>query len=203
MQTERCTLAQAVIRFLKNQYVERDGTETRFLGGCFGIFGHGNVAGIGQALQENPDFRYYQTRNEQAAVHTAAAYAKMKNRLSTLAREGESVPAASKVNAYIAALSEKEPPAPTADDKKKAAAGGGKPAKAKPTFDIPAFLADLSLYITGRSGIVFDFDLSPAEVQRLTTDPAATVTVDSKVSHIELLFVRTPPLNICFWTRSP
>src|SRR5512142_3058963 len=84
MQTERCTLAQAIIRSLKAQYVERDGVESRFFGGCFGIFGHGNVAGIGQALQENPDFRYYLARNEQAAVHTAAAFARMRNRLATL-----------------------------------------------------------------------------------------------------------------------
>ena len=77
-------MAQAVIAFLKNQYVERDGVERPFFAGCFGIFGHGNVAGVGQALQENPDFRYYQTRNEQAMVHTAAAYAKMSNRLQTL-----------------------------------------------------------------------------------------------------------------------
>ncbi|HTX99051.1 MAG TPA: 3D-(3,5/4)-trihydroxycyclohexane-1,2-dione acylhydrolase (decyclizing) [Bacteroidota bacterium] len=83
METVRLTVGQATIAFLKNQFVERDGVEDRFFAGCFGIFGHGNVAGIGQALQENPDFRYYQTRNEQAMVHTAAAYAKMKNRLST------------------------------------------------------------------------------------------------------------------------
>jgi 3D-(3,5/4)-trihydroxycyclohexane-1,2-dione acylhydrolase (decyclizing) len=84
MNTKRLTMAQAIIAFLKNQYVERDGREQPFFAGCFGIFGHGNVAGIGQALQQNPDFRYYQTRNEQAMVHTAAAYAKMKNRLQTL-----------------------------------------------------------------------------------------------------------------------
>jgi 3D-(3,5/4)-trihydroxycyclohexane-1,2-dione acylhydrolase (decyclizing) len=84
MSTKRLTMAQAVIAFLKNQYVVRDGVEQPFFAGCFGIFGHGNVAGIGQALQQNPDFRYYQTRNEQAMVHTAAAYAKMKNRLQTL-----------------------------------------------------------------------------------------------------------------------
>jgi len=84
MNTKRLTMAQAIIAFLKNQYVERDGKEQSFFAGCFGIFGHGNVAGIGQALQQNPDFRYYQTRNEQAMVHTAAAYAKMKNRLQTL-----------------------------------------------------------------------------------------------------------------------
>lgn len=83
--TQRLTMAQAVIRFLKNQYVERDGVENPFFAGCFGIFGHGNVAGIGQALQQNPDFRYYQSRNEQAMVHAAVAYAKVKNRLQTFA----------------------------------------------------------------------------------------------------------------------
>ena len=80
---KRLTVAQATIEFLKNQYVERDGTEQPFFAGCFGIFGHGNVAGLGQALQENPDFRYFQCRNEQSMVHTAVAYAKVKNRLST------------------------------------------------------------------------------------------------------------------------
>ena len=83
MRTVRLTVAQATIKFLKNQYVKRDGIENKFFAGCFGIFGHGNVAGIGQALQQNLDFKYYQTRNEQSMVHTAAAYAKMKNRLST------------------------------------------------------------------------------------------------------------------------
>ncbi len=82
--TKRLTMAQAVIAFLKNQYVERDGREQPFFAGCFGIFGHGNVAGIGQALQQMPEFRYYQGRNEQAMVHIAAAYAKTKNRLQTL-----------------------------------------------------------------------------------------------------------------------
>ena len=84
-QTERLTMAQALIRFLKNQYVERDGAENRFFAGCFGIFGHGIVAGVGQALMENPDFRYYQVRNEQSSVHAASAYAKVKNRLQTFA----------------------------------------------------------------------------------------------------------------------
>src|ERR687884_54488 len=83
--TRRLTVAQALIAFLKNQYVERDGIEQRFFAGCFGIFGHGNVAGIGQALQQMPEFRYYQSRNEQAMVHAATAYAKTKNRLQTLA----------------------------------------------------------------------------------------------------------------------
>ena len=82
-QTVRLTMAQALVRFLKNQYVVRDGVEQPFFAGCFGIFGHGNVSGIGQALQQYPEFRFYQTRNEQAMVHTAAAFAKMKNRLQT------------------------------------------------------------------------------------------------------------------------
>src|SRR5213595_3033125 len=83
--TTRVTMAQAVIAFLKNQYVERDGQEQPFFAGCFGIFGHGNIAGIGQALQQMPEFRYYQARNEQAMVHIAAAYAKTRNRLQTFA----------------------------------------------------------------------------------------------------------------------
>jgi 3D-(3,5/4)-trihydroxycyclohexane-1,2-dione acylhydrolase (decyclizing) len=81
---QRLTTAQAIIRFLKAQYVARDGHEHPFFSGCFGIFGHGNMAGIGQALQQNPDFPYYLCRNEQAMVHTAAAFAKMSNRLRTL-----------------------------------------------------------------------------------------------------------------------
>lgn len=85
MGTIRLTTAQAVIRFLNAQYVERDGETHKFFAGCFGIFGHGNVGGVGQALFEYPEFTYYQARNEQAMVHTAAAYARMKNRLSTLA----------------------------------------------------------------------------------------------------------------------
>jgi len=85
MNTTRLTMAQALVQFLKNQYTERDGVEHQFFAGCFGIFGHGNVAGMGQALQQYPDFRYYQTRNEQAMVHTAAAFAKHSNRLRTLA----------------------------------------------------------------------------------------------------------------------
>jgi 3D-(3,5/4)-trihydroxycyclohexane-1,2-dione acylhydrolase (decyclizing) len=82
--TQKLTTAQAIIRFLKAQRVARDGQDHSFFAGCFGIFGHGNVAGIGEALQQNPDFRYYLCRNEQAMVHTAAAFAKMSNRLRTL-----------------------------------------------------------------------------------------------------------------------
>ena len=83
MKSIRLTVAQAVIKYLNQQYVEREGKENKFFAGCFGILGHGNVAGMGQAIQQQNDFKYYQCRNEQSMVHTAAAYAKMKNRLST------------------------------------------------------------------------------------------------------------------------
>ncbi len=82
------TAAQAIVRFIANQYVSRDGVEHQFFAGVFGIFGHGNVTGIGQALEEvgqKVGVRYYQPRNEQGAVHIAAGYAKMKNRLQTFA----------------------------------------------------------------------------------------------------------------------
>ena len=85
MPTIRMTAAQAIIKFLKNQYVRRDGHETPFFAGMLGIFGHGNVAGIGQALQENPDFPYILVRNEQSSVHLACGYTKMKNRMQTFA----------------------------------------------------------------------------------------------------------------------
>ena len=85
MKTRRMTMAQALIEFLKQQHVERDGREHAFFAGMVGIFGHGNVAGIGQALQENPDFPYILMRNEQAGVHMAAGFAKASNRLRTFA----------------------------------------------------------------------------------------------------------------------
>jgi len=85
MKTNRLTVGQAVVKFLKNQFVEHDGFENPFFAGCLGIFGHGIVAGVGEGLMENPDFRYIMTRNEQASVHIAIAYAKMKNRLGTFA----------------------------------------------------------------------------------------------------------------------
>ncbi len=81
IKTKRLTVAQATIEFLQNQFVETDGVEMQFFAGCFGIFGHGNVGGIGQALFQNPSFRFYQARNEQAMVHAAIAYAKVKNRM--------------------------------------------------------------------------------------------------------------------------
>ena len=82
----RLTMAQALVRFLSVQFSERDGRRQPFFAGVFGIFGHGNVAGVGQALDQMSDrLRYYQCRNEQAMVHTAAGFAKMSNRLRTLA----------------------------------------------------------------------------------------------------------------------
>jgi 3D-(3,5/4)-trihydroxycyclohexane-1,2-dione acylhydrolase (decyclizing) len=84
--TVRLTMAQALVRFLSVQHTERDGRRQPFFGGVFGIFGHGNVAGVAQALDQMHDrLRYFQCRNEQAMVHTAAAFAKMHNRLRTMA----------------------------------------------------------------------------------------------------------------------
>jgi 3D-(3,5/4)-trihydroxycyclohexane-1,2-dione acylhydrolase (decyclizing) len=83
--TVRLTAAQATIAFLKNQYSERDGKQQRFFEGCLGIFGHGNVAGLGQALEQDPGLRYYLFRNEQAMVHAATAFAKTSFRLRALA----------------------------------------------------------------------------------------------------------------------
>ena len=90
LNTAQLTVAQAVVKFLGVQYSESDGVEQKLFAGCFGIFGHGNVAGIGQALLqadlEEPDLLpYVLGRNEQAMVHTAVAYARMKNRLQTYA----------------------------------------------------------------------------------------------------------------------
>ncbi|HEY8407189.1 MAG TPA: 3D-(3,5/4)-trihydroxycyclohexane-1,2-dione acylhydrolase (decyclizing) [Gaiellaceae bacterium] len=82
----RLTAAQALVRFLAAQVVERDGERRRFVGGCFGIFGHGNVAGIGQALHERPDLlRFIPARNEQSMVHAAVGYARQLNRLGAFA----------------------------------------------------------------------------------------------------------------------
>jgi 3D-(3,5/4)-trihydroxycyclohexane-1,2-dione acylhydrolase (decyclizing) len=88
--TVRLTVAQALVRFLAAQHTERDGVRRRLFAGCFGIFGHGNVAGLGQALLESargdgPTLRYHQARNEQAMVHTAVGYARAADRLSTFA----------------------------------------------------------------------------------------------------------------------
>jgi 3D-(3,5/4)-trihydroxycyclohexane-1,2-dione acylhydrolase (decyclizing) len=101
MKTRRLTMAQALVEFLANQYSERDGNEQRLFAGCFGIFGHGNVAGVGQALRqyaaggaggapgappEGPGvLPYHMARNEQSMVHIASGYAKQRNRLATFA----------------------------------------------------------------------------------------------------------------------
>ncbi len=84
--TRTVTVAQATIAFLSQQFVERDGHETPFFAGIFGIFGHGNVAGLGEALEQSTEtFRYYQARNEQGMVHAATAFAKRNNRLRAFA----------------------------------------------------------------------------------------------------------------------
>ncbi|WP_200210358.1 3D-(3,5/4)-trihydroxycyclohexane-1,2-dione acylhydrolase (decyclizing) [Micromonospora coerulea] len=85
----RLTVAQALVAFLARQWSERDGQRHRLIPACFGIFGHGNVAGLGEALagaaSAGVDLPYRLCRNEQGMVHTAAAYARMTDRLSTLA----------------------------------------------------------------------------------------------------------------------
>ena len=93
--TVRLTVAQALVRFLAAQYTERDGTRQRLIEGCWGIFGHGNVAGVGQALLQatllqaqqtgEADLKYYLARNEQAMVHASVGFARMRNRLQTFA----------------------------------------------------------------------------------------------------------------------
>jgi len=84
MTVRKMTAAQATVAFLKNQFSERDGKQHRFFGGCLGIFGHGNIAGLGQALEQDLGLRYYLFRNEQAMVHAASAYAKASFRMKTL-----------------------------------------------------------------------------------------------------------------------
>jgi 3D-(3,5/4)-trihydroxycyclohexane-1,2-dione acylhydrolase (decyclizing) len=84
--TVRLTVAQALVRFLAAQHVERDGRRERFFAGCLGIFGHGNVAGLGQALQQHHELLpYLPARNEQAMVHIASGYARQRNRLGAFA----------------------------------------------------------------------------------------------------------------------
>jgi len=93
--TVRLTVAQATVRFLAAQYSERDGVRQRLIPACFGIFGHGNVAGVAQALLQaalsnqagtgEADLPYYLARNEQAMVHASVGFARMRNRLQALA----------------------------------------------------------------------------------------------------------------------
>jgi 3D-(3,5/4)-trihydroxycyclohexane-1,2-dione acylhydrolase (decyclizing) len=90
VRTVRLTVAQALVRFLASQRSERDGVQHRLIEGCFGIFGHGNVAGVGQALLQaaethDADLKYYMARNEQAMVHASVGFARMRNRLATFA----------------------------------------------------------------------------------------------------------------------
>src|ERR1700738_283524 len=84
----RLTTGQAVVRFLAQQFAERDGRENRFIDGIWAIFGHGNVAGLGQGIVEFSQaegLKFFRPQNEQAMIHTAAAYAKHRNRLATFA----------------------------------------------------------------------------------------------------------------------
>jgi 3D-(3,5/4)-trihydroxycyclohexane-1,2-dione acylhydrolase (decyclizing) len=82
----KLTVSQALVRFLANQYSERDGVEQRLVPGVFGIFGHGNVAGVGQALLEySADMPYHLARNEQGMVHAAVGFSRMRNRLQVMA----------------------------------------------------------------------------------------------------------------------
>ena len=87
MKTLRTTTAAALVRFLQAHFVRRDGVEHRLINGVCGIFGHGNVTGFGQALEEHGgrSLPFFQAKNEQAMVHTAIAYAKTRRRLGTLA----------------------------------------------------------------------------------------------------------------------
>ncbi len=98
--TIRLTVAQAVVKFLGQQYSERDGVRRKFFAGCFGIFGHGNVAGLGQALLQSEletpgELPYHQGRNEQAMVHIAVGYARQQDRLETFAVTASVGPGAS------------------------------------------------------------------------------------------------------------
>ncbi len=87
MNTERLSVGAAIVKFLQNQYIARDGQEHRLVNGVFGIFGHGNVTGFGQALEEygGSDLPYYQGKNEQCMVHSATAFAKARRRMGTMA----------------------------------------------------------------------------------------------------------------------
>lgn len=81
MSTVRLTMAQALLRFLDNQYISVDGEESKFVQGVMGIFGHGNVLGLGEALERSPgELEYVQGKNEQGLVHAAVAFAKQRNR---------------------------------------------------------------------------------------------------------------------------
>lgn len=95
MEIRQMTVAQAIVEYLSKQFVERDAKRHQFICGMWGIFGHGNVAGLGQALETNPVISYYQARNEQAMVHAAVAFAKQRRRLQTFACTSSIGPGAS------------------------------------------------------------------------------------------------------------
>lgn len=81
MKTERLTVAQALVKFLNNQYINNNGEEIKFVEGIMGIFGHGNVVGLGEALAQYQDeIRYIQGKNEQDAAHACIAFAKQNRR---------------------------------------------------------------------------------------------------------------------------
>ena len=104
-------MAQALVEFMAQQYTSLDGTEQPFFGGCFAIFGHGNVAGLGQALLQATDhLRVYLPRNEQAMVHAAVGFAKMANRRRALACTSSIGPGATNMLTG-AALATIQPPA--------------------------------------------------------------------------------------------
>ena len=107
----RLTMAQALVRWMTQQYVERDGREQRFFAGMFGIFGHGNVAGVGQALdQYRNELPYVLSRNEQAQVHAAAAFARQSNRLQTWACTTSVGPGATNMVTGAAGATDNPPP---------------------------------------------------------------------------------------------
>lgn len=86
METRKLTMAQALVAFLNQQYIDIDGKEERFVEGIFTIFGHGNVLGLGQALEENPgELKVYQGHNEQGMAHVATAFAKQNNCMKIMA----------------------------------------------------------------------------------------------------------------------
>ena len=106
----RLTVAQALVRFLAAQRSERDGSEQPLFAGCFGIFGHGNLAGLGQALLEAElgrpgSLRYYQARNEQAMVHASAAFAPLSLSHAT-SRFSGGRPVGSQTRAVVSALAD-------------------------------------------------------------------------------------------------
>ncbi len=102
--TVRLTMAQALVKYLQVQFSDRDGQQRRLIEGVFGIYGHGNVAGLGQALYEyGQDLPYYQPRNEQSMVHSAAAYAKTTRRTATYACTSSIGPGATNMTTGAAA----------------------------------------------------------------------------------------------------